>query len=307
MPFFSVVIPTYNRLDLLKKTLESVFKQTFKNFEIITIDNFSSDNTEKYIKNIKKKNLIYKKINNNGIIGISRNEGIKIAKGQWIAFLDSDDTWKKNKLLTVYNSIKKNKSDLFFHNIEIIKKKKSKIIFPRNVNYNDFFKDLLVKGNIIPLSSAVVNKNFLLKNNLKFTVKKEMITVEDYDFFLKIALKKAKFYFIKKKLGTCLVHQDGLSRNTIFHYKAIKYLLKFYVYQKQNFNKNKINLLKLLLLRHELQLLKYYLIKIKLLSITQQLFKIVITYNIKLFNFFYQYYLKMFFYNLAKKQITKKM
>ena len=96
-PFFSVIIPTYNQASFLEASLRAVFQQTFKNYEIIVIDNHSSDNTTSLVKRYKKK-IIYKKINNNGIIAKSRNLGIKLAKGKWIAFLDSDDYWSKDKL-----------------------------------------------------------------------------------------------------------------------------------------------------------------------------------------------------------------
>ena len=105
-PFFSVVIPSYNQGRYLKKALDSVFNQTFKNFEVILIDNNSTDNTKKIIKAFKKK-IIYKKIKNLGVIAKSRNKGISISRGKWIAFLDSDDYWEKNKLKSIYKKIKK--------------------------------------------------------------------------------------------------------------------------------------------------------------------------------------------------------
>ena len=96
-PFFSIIIPTYNQANFLKKCLNSVFKQTFKNFEVIIIDNSSTDHTKEILSKYKKK-IVYKKINNKGVIAKSRNIGIKNSNGNWVAFLDSDDTWKNNKL-----------------------------------------------------------------------------------------------------------------------------------------------------------------------------------------------------------------
>ena len=107
-PFFSVVIPTYNCSDFLKRALTSVFNQTYQNFEVIVIDNSSTDNTEDIINNFDDKRLIATKVNNNGIIAHSRNKGIEIAKGDWIAFLDSDDVWNSDKLIKVKNAIKEN-------------------------------------------------------------------------------------------------------------------------------------------------------------------------------------------------------
>ena len=91
--FFSVIIPTYNMLKFLKIAIKSVTKQRYKNFEIIIVDNFSSDGTDKYVKSLKNKKIKFYKIKNHGVIGKSRNIGIKKSKGEWVAFLDADDEW----------------------------------------------------------------------------------------------------------------------------------------------------------------------------------------------------------------------
>ena len=113
-PFFSVVIPTYNCADFLKRALTSVFVQTYQNFEIIVIDNSSTDNTQKVLKNFSNQKLKVIRVNNKGIIGYSRNKGIDSARGEWIAFLDSDDVWKPEKLEKVRDAIKHNKNVILF-------------------------------------------------------------------------------------------------------------------------------------------------------------------------------------------------
>ena len=97
-PLVSVIIPTFNRSYCIKKAIESVLSQTFKDFELIIIDNYSNDNTEQIIYNYKNKKIIYKKFYNNGVIASSRNRGIKLSNSKYVAFLDSDDWWKKDKL-----------------------------------------------------------------------------------------------------------------------------------------------------------------------------------------------------------------
>ena len=106
---FSIVIPTYNQCDCLEKAVNSVLVQK-KNYEIIIIDNYSNDGTEKLVKGYNNRNIKYFKVKNNGVIGISRNIGIKNAKGSWIAFLDSDDLWFKDKLKVIEEFIKSNPS-----------------------------------------------------------------------------------------------------------------------------------------------------------------------------------------------------
>jgi len=96
----SIIIPFYKNITLLKKTLSSVFKQDYTNYEIIIINDNNTQENKSFLKKLNKnKNkikIIYNKKNLGA--GFSRNKGIKAALGQYIAFLDSDDTWKKNKL-----------------------------------------------------------------------------------------------------------------------------------------------------------------------------------------------------------------
>ena len=96
MPVVSVIIPTYNHAMYIERTLESVFQQTYKNYEIIVIDDGSTDNTQEVIKSYENK-ITYICKENEGTAK-SRNLGLKIAKGKYVAFLDSDDLWMPQKL-----------------------------------------------------------------------------------------------------------------------------------------------------------------------------------------------------------------
>lgn len=97
-PLISIIIPTYNRPDLLKKAIKSASDQTYKNLEIIIIDDASTKDYQKIIKNLNKKNVTYIKNKTRKGGGYSRNIGIKKAKGKFIAFLDDDDEWMSEKL-----------------------------------------------------------------------------------------------------------------------------------------------------------------------------------------------------------------
>ncbi|HKK53946.1 MAG TPA: glycosyltransferase family A protein [Patescibacteria group bacterium] len=99
-PKISVIIPTYNRANFLPRAIKSVLNQTFKDFELIIVDDGSTDNTKEvinnYLKNDDRIKYIYQQ--NSGGPPKPKNTGIKIAKGEYIAFLDSDDEWFKDKL-----------------------------------------------------------------------------------------------------------------------------------------------------------------------------------------------------------------
>ena len=118
----SIVIPTYNRSAELKRALKSVLSQTYKNFEVIVVDNNSIDNTDTMLKNLNDQRIRLLKINNNGIIAASRNMGINASNGEWIAFLDSDDWWHSNKLEKVIHYCSSG-YDVCYHDLEIINSK----------------------------------------------------------------------------------------------------------------------------------------------------------------------------------------
>ncbi len=104
-PFVSVIIPTYNRLELLKKTVVSVRSQSFRDFEIIVINDGSSDGTAEWLA--EQHDVIGVNQPNSGIAS-SRNKGISVSKGEWLAFLDHDDIWAPDKLQTQVDFVRAN-------------------------------------------------------------------------------------------------------------------------------------------------------------------------------------------------------
>ena len=113
-PLVSVVIPTFNQASYLGRALQSVLDQTYTNWEAIVIDNHSTDNTDELMTSFADPRIIYLKIHYNGVIAASRNLGIRAAKCEWIAFLDSDDWWRLDKLQVVFDCIN-DKVDLVYH------------------------------------------------------------------------------------------------------------------------------------------------------------------------------------------------
>jgi len=131
-PLVSIVIPTYNYANYLKRALQSILDQKYENWEAIVIDNHSTDDTSEVINRYKDPRIKYLKISNYGVIAKSRNAGILAAKGQWIAFLDSDDWWAADKLRTCSEYFN-NRVDLIYHDLAIMRSKPQ------------FFKRKLVK------------------------------------------------------------------------------------------------------------------------------------------------------------------
>ncbi|MFW6015696.1 MAG: glycosyltransferase family 2 protein [bacterium] len=180
----SVIIPTHNRVNLLKNAVNSVLNQTYKKFELLIVDDASTDDTINYIKNIKDNriNFIRNEISKGG--SGARNVGIKKAKGEYIAFLDDDDEWKKDKLQKQINLFKQDEEvGLVYTGAEII-----------YTNYKLKYKNLpSIKGNIsekiliknyIGTTSSVIVKREILDETGYFD--EELPALQDYDLWVRI-------------------------------------------------------------------------------------------------------------------------
>ncbi len=211
----SIIIPTYNHGIYLDRCLNSIQQQTIDNYEVIIIDNNSTDNTKDVIKKYINLPIKYYLISNKGIYAKSRNMGIKNSSGNIIAFLDSDDWWKKEKLYECYKKINEG-YDLIYHNLKLVGKKfkfKTNIIRGRKLKYPKF-KDLIINGNKIWNSSVVVKKEILKK--VKFiSEKNEMKAAEDYNTWIKVCRESDKIYFLDKILGFYQFHEGGGSRKNM--------------------------------------------------------------------------------------------
>jgi len=230
-PFFSIVLPTFNSISYIEKCLKSLIDQTFENFEVILVDNSSSDGTLKKVVQFNDKRIKTFVIDNNGILAKSRNLGIKLSSSKWIAFLDSDDWWTNKKLEKIKKIIESNKDfDLIYHKLYISDPKK-KISLRKNLysrNSNNFFKDLIIKGNFIPNSSVVVKKDLLLKVN-GISEDKNCFASEDYNCWIKIAKITNNFYFLNESLGYYYINPKGSSRRdmSIPYRHATKKFVKY--------------------------------------------------------------------------------
>ena len=214
-------MPTYNHANFLGKALESVISQTYSNWEAIVIDNQSTDQTNQVIDTFKDPRIKYFKIFNNGIIAKSRNLGINVAKGEWIAFLDSDDWWRKDKLEICFKNIDQ-KINFIYHDLEIIYDKKKnffnrKKIVGRQLNkpiLNDLLIGEIEKGNAIGNSSVIVRKEILNKIG-GISEEKHLVASEDFNTWLRIAEITNEFKYIKRKLGFYLVHENSAQRRDL--------------------------------------------------------------------------------------------
>jgi len=230
-PLVSVVIPTYNHADFLRKCLKSVVDQTFSTWEVIVINNFSKDNTIEIVKSFDDPRIHLLNFKNNGIIAASRNEGIRHAKGKFIAFLDSDDWWYPPKLEIAVKHLER--SDIVYHDLDIYTNKGKTLlrrIRGRQVK-EPVFVDLMKNGTVITNSSVVINKNIINEAG-GLSEDKKLIAAEDFDLWLKISRVTEKFCYIPQVLGaywmggsnTTEISEKQISRIKALYDKHLPYL-----------------------------------------------------------------------------------
>jgi glycosyltransferase involved in cell wall biosynthesis len=210
---FSIIIPTFNSSKYIKNTLESVINQTYKNYEIIIVDDGSIDNTKNVIYEFFKSanNIKYRLIEQkNSGAGSARNNGINNAKFDWIAFLDSDDLWEFDKLKRINDYINQNKNYNFFcHNESFIMLNGTKSIndYSKKFNYKKSLTTQLFKNNFFSTSAVVVSKKILINY---YGFDNSFKSAQDYELWLRMS-PSLNVVFVKEVLGTYVMRDGNIS------------------------------------------------------------------------------------------------
>ncbi|MDA7771006.1 glycosyltransferase [Candidatus Pelagibacter sp.] len=237
-PLISVIIPTYQRSDKLKIAIQSVLAQTFVNFEVLIMDDGSEDGTRDIVNSFKDHRIFYSWQKNTGGPASPRNNGIKIAKGEWIALLDDDDAWAENKLDEVSRQIN-NKNDLIYHDYSKVftERNSQKELIKSKYLKNPKIIDLILNGNVIGVSTVVVRKELLLKIN-GFNENIKMAPCADYNTWLKIAKLSNNFHYIPKNLGYYKIDKSNMSNQDMTISKRLA--LEEFLYLLSNKDKIKL-------------------------------------------------------------------
>lgn len=247
----SIIMPTYNRSKTLAKSIESVLNQTYKDWQLIVVDDGSTDDTEDLMAAYKEeKRIIYYKQANAGPIK-ARNNGARLAEGEWLAFLDSDDEWLPEKLEKQI-ALAKDKGDVLVYGNFYYIDDNGKII-------GEFFKDKTrpYSGKILPdllLDNFVLTSSVLVKKKIfdevgGFNEKLDLTIGEDYELWLRIA-DKIEFYYIAEPIALYRVHEIQLTKKKLAVYWS---QLKLFIYLFDNASKyetmNRLMVVKSFLLR----------------------------------------------------------
>ncbi len=209
----SIVIPTYNRASDLKHALASVMAQTYQNWECLVVDNHSTDETDAVIQRFNDNRIQCYKIHNQGIIAASRNMGLRKARGEYIAFLDSDDCWKPNKLAASVAYLEKG-ADIVFHDLFRMKSRTQRFFLKKMKTrevVSPVWDDLVENGNALN-NSSVVLRRAVLERVGRLSESSELVGAEDYELWLRIAQITEKFVRVPAVLGYYFA-----SKNSMFH------------------------------------------------------------------------------------------
>lgn len=223
-PLVSVITPLYNCEKYIEETIQSVINQTYKNWEMIIIDDCSKDNGAKIVEKYRKidnRIKLYKNEINQGV-SFTRNKAINLSKGKYIAFLDSDDLWKKEKLEKQIYFMEKNNIVLSYTGYEKINSDGSlrgEIKVPKKLDYNELLKNCL-----IGFLTAVYRKEDL--KEFKFIRSK----AEDYIFWLSVLKRIKTASGLQENLAYYRVLNNSRSSNKIdivkFHWKIYREIEK---------------------------------------------------------------------------------
>ncbi len=246
-PLISIVIPMYNAEKYIQETINSVIQQTYENWEMLIVDNYSTDKSKEIVqKNIIKENkikLIELEYNSGGParprnIGIDNN-----AKGKYIAFLDADDMWVENKLELQINFMLNNNIDFSSTNYELIDENSKKI--DTTISFSPFFRKIYSKNytlnkslfyNIISTSTVMIKSEVIKKYG--FNEEKNLVGVEDYFLWCCLLNDKIIYSYYPMILEKYRISNNSISREKkyISRYKQVYCITKFCIENNIKFN-----------------------------------------------------------------------
>lgn len=222
-PKVSIIITTYNRQELLKETIDSILAQTFLDFELIIIDNYSKFDFLGFIKHFDDTRIKAFQNNNDGLIAINRNFGISLARGKYIAFCDDDDLWESNKLEQQVKLLDQNpKVDMCCTASSFINSKVTKSPLRQIVSNLIAF---VLSINLIPAKYILLIMSFITHSSVIYRKQTSSLvgpisdnpdinTILDFDYYFRISLTQ-RIFFINKKLVRYRLHDNQVSYSDV--------------------------------------------------------------------------------------------
>ncbi|MGE1008028.1 glycosyltransferase family 2 protein [Bacillus cereus] len=220
----SVVIPTYNRGSLIQNTINSVLNQTYKNFELLIIDDASTDSTEEIVKGYDDSRIKFVKLDENSQGTKPRNVGIQESKGEYIALLDSDDEWSPTKLERQLKFLQQFNDEKMVCFTDLKLKEAKKTNYSNNkefVNGDNILEYILLEKNWVQTSTYMFSSKLGKETLFNPTLKKH----QDWDFCLRLSKNGARFVNLPEHLTTYyLDERDGRIGNNNKYLQSLSWL-----------------------------------------------------------------------------------
>jgi len=232
-----IILPNYNSASYLEETVESVLNQTFENWKLTIVDGNSNSETQKILKkyiNNPKINVVFLKKNKN--TAFSRNLAIRNSKSDYLAFIDSDDLWDKDKLFKQLNFMIKNNYRFTYTNYQPFKSNEKANRYKEIVPEKHFTFETFIKNTSIATSTMIIKRSAI--GVIKFSNTK---ICEDYFFKCQILKKINYAYLLSENLMKYRIRRGSLQSNKIRNLFWIWYINKNY--NKMNFYKNLLSLI----------------------------------------------------------------
>ncbi len=232
-PLVSVIVATYNRKELLEKTLESILNQTYSNLEIIVVDDASTDGTMELRLFHNQSKIRYIRKENNSGPSAARNVGIRNAKGDLIAFIDDDDLWEKDKIKRQVETIDKKKVEWVYSDCVYFDHETGRKLYKHSNRYRLHSGNIaskLICGDFIPSPTPLIKKHVF---DIVGTFEESSRLGEDWLMWLKIA-SKFPVEFIREPLARYRVHTGSVSKKENIEkilsgaLQTINYILAFF-------------------------------------------------------------------------------
>ena len=227
----SIILPTFNRSEILKETISNIQNQTLKNYELIIINDASTDNTLNVIEKFKRKDSRIIIINNQYNVGCadSRKIGLQNCNNELIVFIDDDDQWDNEKLMKQYDAMMHNNSNMVISDYYILKNK-SKTYQKMSLFAHNFKNEILKKPGLF-FQCIMIKKELIKLMDSPFDT--QSIPSEDWNFFIELSKLNLKINYINKPLFTWKIHNNNQSLNLNKEAKALEYIVnKHYHYIK---------------------------------------------------------------------------
>lgn len=232
-PEVGIILPTYNSAKSLRLAVDSVLSQTYTNFRLVIIDNFSIDETEDLIKSYGDRRISYYLFRNNGIVAKSRNFGMNMLKCEYVALLDSDDFWEPTKLMDSVSWMNRG-FDVVYHKMRIVYSSEINKLFLRRFLRTKqlskpIIRGLLLGSSVVPNSSVMIRSNLITRKSM-YLENIEFLACEDLELLLYLSLSTQKFKYINKTLGGYFVGLNNLSnRDMTMPFKAVSSIYMNYL------------------------------------------------------------------------------